>query len=108
MAATEPGAVNARVVPAVQYDIDPRGWGMFAALTRANHGSISGRGARPVIETVERHHGDSPVLQRFTGLARLIARPRVERNEDMADVRSADTADTARSIFEDRMTRRRR
>jgi hypothetical protein len=102
-------AANARIVPVVEYGVDPRGWGMFSAVTAAAHRGLSG--ARKVIHPNPEFTGLAPSKQNFVGVAPLGlggGRPVVNRNAQLDGARSDNGLDDpALRVFAARMRRRR-
>lgn len=100
-------AINARVVPVVQYDPDPRGWRLFTRLARAFSGGHTGRDGTRVLDLQARFTGlvDSP--QMMSGMAPLgLARPITKDTSVLADERAAGVLnDTGLRIFAERLTR---
>lgn len=100
-------AINARVVPIVEYDPDPRGWGMFARLARVFQRGHTGHDGTRVLDLQQRFTGllDSP--QMMTGMAPLgSGLPVVKEGSVLADERAAGVlTDTSMRIFAERLRR---
>ncbi|MDO8107148.1 hypothetical protein Q6348_08055 [Isoptericola sp. b441] len=99
-------AINARVVEITEYGTDPRGWGLFAAVTAA-----AGRtraAARRVLDPIERFSGYAVAPQGFTGAANLgSARPVSKETSTLPDERAAGVLSTpAETIFAQRLGRK--
>lgn len=99
-------AVNARLVPVVEYGADPRGLSMFrrlsAVLQRAHRGTEGTR----VLPRWENFHGYALAPQQMTGMAPLgDARPVTSRQSTLADERSAQMADATLAVLAERRRR---
>lgn len=107
-------AVNSRLAPIVQYQVDRRGWAMFAALSGRHQRGLSGRDGHQTLG-LEDHAGRAfygvlPAAQYFAGMAPLgQARPYVAATSNLGDERAAGGAfdDAALRIFAERLRRRR-
>ena len=104
-------AANSRVGRIVEYGTDPRGAGLFAALTGRTRRDLDG--ARPVVDPHRdggrTFHGYTNTPQRFVGIAPLgLARPVSPTSSTMPNERSASALnDGALRIFAERLARRR-
>jgi hypothetical protein len=102
-------AANARVRQVVDYGLDTRGAGLFAALNRRAQHELNG--ATPVVDPdrARTFHGVTATPQRFLGLAPLgLARPVSPTSSTMPHERSASAVnDGALRIFAERLKRRR-
>lgn len=100
-------AINARVVPVVQYDPDPRGWSLFTRLARVFQRGHTGHDGTRVLDPQRRFNGllDSP--QMMTGMAPLgMARTVTKETSVLADERAAGVLeDTGMRIFAQRLSR---
>lgn len=102
-------AANSRQDLGVEYGVDPRGWGMFAALSGAHRRDLTQQ--RAVIDTSHTDHdGWVRPLQRLRGLAPLIlgqARPITSRHSEIGDERSdlGGLDNAAERILAERWTR---
>jgi hypothetical protein len=105
-------ASNARLVPEVVYERDPRGLGMFRRLARVNQRGVSGTATAPVVERNGWWHGRIHVSpQRFVGLAHIgtgATRAYVKSTPELTDGRSAGLADPAQRLFAAKAARRQR
>ena len=103
------GPANARPVVDVDFDIDRRGWGIFARLSGRHQQGVRGRSTAPVTERHGYWRGAVVSPQRFLGLGARVGgtSPVTARNAEIGDVRSADYDDPALRIFRDRAARRR-
>lgn len=101
------GAVNARVVPVVEYGPDQRGWSMFAALAARAQRGINGIDGTITVDPVARFTGYARGPQQFTGMAPLgLARPITGPSSTMADEIVA-ISDPSLRIFAERLRRNR-
>jgi hypothetical protein len=101
-------AVNARLVPVVEYAPDTRGWSMFARLAGIHQRSIAGREQPAVIERWGTYDGPVQSPQRMTGLDGIAAgrqRPLVERSSQLDKERSTSITDPALRLFAERQAR---
>jgi len=100
-------AINARVVPVVQYDPDPRGFALFTRLARVFQRGHTGHDGTRVLDPQGRFTGliDSP--QMMTGMAPLgLARPVTKDTSVLSDERAAGVLnDAGLRIFAQRLTR---
>lgn len=100
-------AINARLVPAVEYGPDPRGWGFFNRLSAVIQRGNAGREGTRVLDLQYRFTGllDSP--QQMTGMAPLgLAAPVVPSTSELGDERAAGPLnDMALRIFAERLRR---
>lgn len=100
-------AVNARLVPIVEYGPDPRGLGMFRRLSAVLQRGHRGQDGTRVVERWGTWHGYAQAPQQFTGMAPLgNARPVTNRVSDLGDERSTQLSDAALAIFAERLKRR--
>lgn len=90
-------APNAQMTSQVVYGVDPRGWGMFAALTGALNRGLTGQRA---VVTGPMFGGVAQAPQKFTGAASLgTARPTTKRSSEMGDQVSTSLADPITAAF---------
>ena len=100
-------AINARVVPIVEYGADPRGLGMFRALSARLQRGIAGRDGTRVLPRGQEWNGYAAPPQQFTGMAPLgSARPVTGRVSTLSDERSTQLSDASLAIFAERLKRR--
>jgi len=97
-------AVNARILPIVEYGPDPAGWRMFTRLT----GWVR-RGQGPANAVVDPHpqfHGPVALHLPLSGMAPLGAgRPVVETSSQMTDERTDSIDSSAMRVFAARLAR---
>lgn len=99
-------AVNARLVPIVEYGPDPRGLGMFRRLSGVLQRGHRGQDGTRIVERWDEWHGYAAAPQQFTGMAPLgDARPVTARVSDLGDERSSQLNDAALNIFANRLRR---
>ena len=90
-------APNAQMTSQVVYGVDPRGAGMFAALTSALNRGLTG--SRAVVAG-PMFGGVAQAPQKFTGAASLgIARPMAGKAPEMGDQVSTSLADPITAAF---------
>jgi hypothetical protein len=106
--ATKPptGAVNLTLVPVAEYATDPRGWGLFAALSAVCQRAVNGTGGLAAVPRSGEFTGYTVTPQAFTGMAPLgRAAPVVPGNNEIGDERSQLLGDTSMRIFAERLKR---
>lgn len=90
-------APNARMTQAVVYGVDPRGAGLFSALTASLQRGLNGRRA---VVTGPTFGGYAQAPQAFTGAAQLgRARPVSGKASEMGDQISTSLADPITAAF---------
>lgn len=99
-------AVNARLVPIVEYGPDPRGLGMFRRLSAVLQRGHRGQDGTRVLPRWGEWNGYAAAPQQFTGMAPLgVARPVTDRTSELGDERSSQLNDSALSVFANRVRR---
>lgn len=97
-------AVNARIVPIVEYGPDPAGWRLFTRLT-----GWARRGQGPTGAVVDPHpqfSGPVALALNVSGMAPLgVARPVVETSSQMTAERTEGIDSSAMRVFAARLAR---
>lgn len=97
-------AVNARIVPIVEYGTDPRGWRLFTRLT-----GWARRGMGPANAVVDPHpqfSGPVALHLPLSGMAPLgSGRPVVETSSQMTNERADGIDSSAMRVFAARLAR---
>jgi len=90
-------APNAQMTQQVVYGVDPRGWGMFAALNGALNRALTTQRA---VVTGPMFGGIAQAPQKFRGAAQLgTARPGKQPASEMGDQISTSLADPITAAF---------
>lgn len=101
-------AINSRVVPTVEYGVDPRGLGLFRRLSSVFQRAHRGTEGTRVLPRWETFNGYAAPVQQMTGVAHLgNSRPVTPLVSELGNERSSQLNDAALQIFADRMRRAR-
>jgi len=97
-------AINSAPTTIVEYGVDPRGAGLFAALTGAAAATLAG--AQRVIDPQRRFTGQAASPQNFRSSALGVASPLVRNVSTLGDERSTSPIDDVTlRLFADRLRR---